>query len=279
MADVSAQSGSSALPIFSRAPRALATLCAGILLGVSAFVATPAHAADGPTGPTGGATGPTGGATAPDYVDTELSDEATLSRYAFVEFRVTARAEPDVTSRAVKKLTTRTPDGTSELVLVLTERRLSSGIRWVKVRLPMRPNNTTGWVPRRALSAYKSTRLALYISHATKKATLKKNGKTIWSAGVGLGQRKWPTPLGNFYIRDKLIVRGSGGPYGPFAFGLSAYSKVLTDWPGGGMIGIHGTNEPGLIPGRISHGCIRVKNAKIRKLERLITVGTPVIIS
>ncbi len=228
-----------------------------------------AHAAD--PAPTPGT-----GATEPAFVDTELSNETTLSRWAFVDVAVWARAEPDGNARRVKKLTTRTPDGTSELVLTLTERRLANGIKWVKVRLPMRPNNTTGWVPRRVLSAYKVTRDQMVISTNAKTAKLYRKGKKIWSTRVGVGQRRWATPTGNFYVRDKLIVRNSGGPYGPFAFGLSAYSSKLTDWPGGGMIGMHGTNEPGLIPGRISHGCIRVKNAKIRKLERKLSVGTPV---
>jgi lipoprotein-anchoring transpeptidase ErfK/SrfK len=41
-------------------------------------------------------------------------------------------------------------------------------------------------------------------------------------------------------------------------------------------VGIHGTNQPELIPGRPSHGCIRVPNANIRLLARLMPVGTPV---
>jgi hypothetical protein len=36
--------------------------------------------------------------------------------------------------------------------------------------------------------------------------------------------------------------------------------------PGGGVIGIHGTNQPYLIPGWPSHGCIRVANRPIRRL-------------
>jgi lipoprotein-anchoring transpeptidase ErfK/SrfK len=44
------------------------------------------------------------------------------------------------------------------------------------------------------------------------------------------------------------------------------------------MIGIHGTNEPSLIPGRISHGCIRMRNHRIRRLARLMPVGTPLTI-
>lgn len=44
------------------------------------------------------------------------------------------------------------------------------------------------------------------------------------------------------------------------------------------MVGIHGTDQPELIPGRPSHGCIRLSNPAIRRLARLMPVGTPVLI-
>jgi lipoprotein-anchoring transpeptidase ErfK/SrfK len=66
--------------------------------------------------------------------------------------------------------------------------------------------------------------------------------------------------------------------YGPVAFGTSARSAVLTDWPDGGYIGIHGTNHPELIPGRISHGCIRLRNRDIIRLARRMPIGTPITI-
>ena len=92
-------------------------------------------------------------------------------------------------------------------------------------------------------------------------------------APVGVGAPATPTPRGRFYIRERL--RGTGGAYGPWAFGTSAYS-TLSEWPGGGVVGIHGTNQPGLLPGRPSHGCIRVRNRDIRRLARLMPIGTPV---
>ena len=61
------------------------------------------------------------------------------------------------------------------------------------------------------------------------------------------------------------------------AFGSSDYS-VLSEWPGGGVIGIHGTDEPSLIPGRPSHGCIRLRNAEARRLFPLLPIGTPLLI-
>jgi len=41
-------------------------------------------------------------------------------------------------------------------------------------------------------------------------------------------------------------------------------------------VGIHRTNQPELIPGRPSHGCIRIRNPAIIRLARLMPIGTPV---
>jgi len=66
--------------------------------------------------------------------------------------------------------------------------------------------------------------------------------------------------------------------YGPVAFGTSARSYVRTEWPGGGFIGIHGTSLPHLIPGRVSNGCVRLRNEDALRLARLLSIGTPVTI-
>ena len=107
------------------------------------------------------------------------------------------------------------------------------------------------------------------------RATLFRSGRQIWRSSIGVGAAGTPTPAGRFWIRERLQVQDPNGIYGPWAFGTSAYS-VLSDWPGGGVIGIHGTNAPYLIPGRPSHGCIRVPNRKINRLARLMPIGTPV---
>ena len=96
---------------------------------------------------------------------------------------------------------------------------------------------------------------------------------------AGRGRRaRNPNPRGRFYIREVLRDFPKGTIYGPLAFVTSAYSRQLTDWPGGGVIGIHGTNQPKLIPGRPSHGCVRVRNPDIRRLAKLMPLGTPVVI-
>jgi lipoprotein-anchoring transpeptidase ErfK/SrfK len=198
------------------------------------------------------------------------------SRFAPVMKAVEARALPHPGSPRVALVTGETEEGTTNILLVVDEARGPEGT-WVHVRLPVLPNNRTGWVPRNALGGYQFVDTHLVVDGARFTATLLRDGRPVFRARVGIGRTAWPTPKGRFYIRDR--VAGFNNPfYGPIAFGTSARSAVLTDWPGGGFVGIHGTNEPSLIPGRISHGCVRMRNEDIMRLARLMPVGTPLTI-
>jgi hypothetical protein len=202
-----------------------------------------------------------------------LSGQNELYRYAFVIRAGVARSAPRRTSAVVTSLSRWTPEGTTNLVLTLDGRRTRRGV-WIRVRLATLPNSRTGWVPRKMLSDWKEVRTRLVVDRRRLTATLYRRGRVAFRAPVGVGLPRWPTPRGEFYIRNQLY--GFGNPvYGPIAFGTSARSSVLTDWPGGGFIGLHGTNQPYLLPGRVSHGCIRMKNGHILRLARLMPVGTP----
>ena len=201
------------------------------------------------------------------------SEKRHIYRYAFVLRSGVARSAPRKTAPAVGRLGRWTPEGTTNLVLTLDGRRTRRGV-WVHVRLATLPNGRTGWVPRRMLSDWKEVRTRLVVDRRRLTATLYRRGRVVFRAPVGVGQSHWPTPRGEFFIRNQLY--GFGNPvYGPIAFGTSARSAVLTDWPGGGFIGLHGTNQPSIVPGRISHGCIRMRNGHILRLARLMPVGTP----
>lgn len=194
-------------------------------------------------------------------------------RYAFVMRRVVARTGPSRTAAPVARLALLTPEHTTNLVLALEGRRTERGV-WIRVRLPVLPNNRTGWVPRRALSDWKLVRTHLVVDRRALSLTLYRSGRPIFWARVGVGRSQWPTPRGEFYVRNMLY--GFDDPFfGPIAYGTNARSPVLTDWPGGGFIGIHGTSQPGILPGRVSHGCIRLRNRDILRLSRLLPVGTP----
>ena len=196
------------------------------------------------------------------------------SHWAFVATPTTVRSAPSRGSRALGRLGLWTAENYPNLVTLLESKTLKSGT-WVHVRFPKLPNNTTGWVKRGALGSYHALNTHLIISRATTSLALWKAGKVIFKTRVGVGQPRWPTPRGEFYITEKMSGFHNAA-YGPLAFGTSARSAVLTDWPGGGFVGIHGTDAPGLIPGHISHGCVRLRNAAILRLSRLLPVGTPV---
>jgi hypothetical protein len=186
-----------------------------------------------------------------------------------------ARTAARRSARRVARVSRRTPEGTENIVVALARRKDRRGRLWVKVRLATLPNGRTGWVPRDALKGYTVVRTRLVVNLRRLTATLTRNGRRVFRARVGVGTRRAPTPRGQFYVRNR--VAGFDDPfYGPVAFGTSARSPTLTDWPKGGYIGIHGTNRPRILPGRVSHGCIRMRNADIRRLAKLMPVGTPI---
>ncbi len=174
----------------------------------------------------------------------------------------------------VAPLAAETPEATTNIVPVLS-RRSVRGVLWVRVRLPVLPNGTTGWVRRTALGAYGTVTTRLDVDLAARRLTLWRDGRTVLRVPIGIGTVAAPTPRGEFVVRNRL-TRYRSPFYGPIAFGTSARSATLTDWPGGGFIGIHGTNAPQLIPGAVSHGCIRLRNPDILRLAKLMPIGTPV---
>ena len=209
--------------------------------------------------------------------DERLSDERRLSRYAGALSRAIVRAHPSHESRGVGRLRYLTEDGPYEVYPVLESHVDAAGRTWLHIRLPQRPNGRTGWVMRGELGKLKAVRTMLRVNRATRRATLYRAGRRIWSSPVGVGTPATPTPRGTFWVRSRLRNLAGNSAYGPYAFGTGAYS-TLSDWPGGGVIGIHGTNQPGLIPGAPSHGCIRVPNAAISRLWPRLPIGTPVLI-
>ena len=229
----------------------------------------------------GGATAPAAkavtGAAATVTGTTSLSNERTSTRWAHPVRQAPIRWAPRVASRPVAATHLLTEDGFPEVYVALRGWTDSQGHGWVEVRIPMRPNGRTGWVRHSALGPLYRVRTLLIVDRSKLRATLYRRGRSAWSAPVGIGKASTPTPAGRFWIREKFRTHDAAGLYGPVAFGSSDYS-VLSDWPGGGVIGIHGTNEPSLIPGRPSHGCIRLRNAAALRLWRLLPVGTPLLI-
>ena len=205
-----------------------------------------------------------------------LPNAASITHWAPVLRATLARRGPSSDSAPVGWIGTRTEDGTTNIVVADAEAE-DHGMIWVRVPLAALPNGRDGWIPRGSLGGWSFVNTHLVIDRVRLTATLLRGQRMIFRAPIAVGAPGTPTPAGQFYVLDRLS--GFTSPlYGPLAFGTNARSPTLTDWPGGGVVGIHGTDRPGLVPGQVSHGCIRLTNAAIVRLGALMPIGTPVTI-
>ena len=251
---------------------------AAILLAAALLPRTPERAAQGAVAPITAANLPkTPKAAFEIGAPVKLARHDDETTWAAVRRDVAARARPSRSAPRVGTLRARTPEDTTNIVLPVTRRR-AGGELWVRLRLPALPNGTLGWVPRSALGAMGVVRTRVIVDITTRRLTLLRDGREVMRVPVGVGTADAPTPRGEFVIRNRL-TRFANAFYGPIALGTSARSATLTDWPGGGYVGIHGTNQPELIPGDVSHGCIRLRNPDIVRLARELPIGTPITIS
>lgn len=147
---------------------------------------------------------------------------------------------------------------------------------WLHVSLPVRPNHSSAWIRRRDVDL-RSTDYRLAVHLRTHRLILTRGRRSVLSTPIAVGKALTPTPSGIYFVAYALRTTDPAGFFGPYAFGLSAYSNVLTSFAGGdGEVGIHGTNEPWLLGKSVSHGCIRIRNAVITRLAHLLPLGTPV---
>jgi lipoprotein-anchoring transpeptidase ErfK/SrfK len=148
--------------------------------------------------------------------------------------------------------------------------------RWAHVLLPTRPNGSTGWIRLRHVSLTgHSYRVVINLDQHF--LTAWNRSKLVLRTPIGVGRAVTPTPVGLYYITELLKQPDPTGPYGPYAFGLSAHSDVLHEFAGrDGILGLHGTDYPQGIGTNVSHGCIRMSNHAITKLAHVLPVGTPV---
>jgi lipoprotein-anchoring transpeptidase ErfK/SrfK len=147
---------------------------------------------------------------------------------------------------------------------------------WLNVYLPVRPNGSTGWV-RAADVTVVSNPYNIDINLGQHRLVVHKGEQIMLDEPIGVGTAQTPTPGGVYYIKELLQPPDPGGPYGPYAYGLSGFSNVLDEFKGGdGVIGLHGTNEPEAIGTDVSHGCIRMRNEAILELVPVLPLGTPV---
>lgn len=164
------------------------------------------------------------------------------------------------------------------IVLAIARRTDANDVAWLKVRLPGRPNGGTGWVREDAVDV-SPVRFGIVVWRDRRVLEVYdrlRPGAPLMHAGIAVGAPGMETPLGEYFITGEFKPDpDTQGVLGSWAWSTSAYSK-LSDWPGGGVVGIHGTQDWGLLGQAISHGCIRVDNRNVAKMRRWIGPGATV---
>lgn len=184
---------------------------------------------------------------------------------------VVVRVAPSPTARRMVTLSQFRPDFRPTIVLAVGERGQGKAA-WYRIRLAARPNGRLGWIAADAADLQAvSTRIVIHRS--ARSIEVWRGRVSLLHAAAAVGAPGMETPLGSFYVTARFWPSDSF--YGPFALETSAYSR-LSEWPGGGVVGIHGTSMPWLLGRAVSHGCVRVANTTALRLAQLVPLGTPI---
>jgi L,D-transpeptidase-like protein len=192
-----------------------------------------------------------------------------------VSSRAEAREAPIRTARVLRVLHRFRRDGQFAVVLAIARRSGADGGSWYELSLPGRPNGERGWVQADLLDLHPvPNRIVVRVGERRIFVRRIADNRVLATGIIAVGKPGAETPLGrDFYVQRRFVPRDPF--FGSFALETSAYSK-LSDWPGGGLAGIHGTNQPQLLGKAVSHGCVRVSDVMARDLERFAPLGTPI---
>ena len=170
--------------------------------------------------------------------------------------------------------------GPQEL-MVLADATDDAGHEWLAVRIPVRPNGTVGWI-RADRVLLMSTPYWIDVSLGHRLVSVYRSGKLVRRFEAVVGAPATPTPRGLHAIYDPIRQSSQNGFVGTWALHLTAFSNVLDNYGGGpGRVAIHGRGGDSLkdpLGTARSHGCVRVDNADVEWLARVVPRGTPVMV-
>jgi lipoprotein-anchoring transpeptidase ErfK/SrfK len=205
------------------------------------------------------------------------AEGATVARVVVPSFARTKLPAP----RRGRRVSTQTSwTGQAHSLLVLDSAR-HGGRQWVKLLLAVRPNGTSGWVPRDHV-VLSRTPYWVDIRIGPRLVTVYRKGNRVRRFRAVVGKPSTPTPLGLSAIYEVNRQPNPGGFLGPWVLPLTSLSNVLKNFGGGpGRTAIHGRGGASFsdpLGSARSHGCIRVDNPHISWMAARVPVGTPVLV-
>jgi len=155
---------------------------------------------------------------------------------------------------------------------------------WLLVRVPVRPNGSTGWV-RASDFRVESTSVRIEVDvrgTAVSEAgelVVYRDDEELLRAPVASGRDSRPSPLGNGWVHQIVDGASVAPAYGPWIVDFGMHSEALGTFGGGGAprMAAHGTNQPETIGLRVSSGAVRLENSVLEQLVGIEgLLGAPV---
>jgi L,D-transpeptidase catalytic domain len=182
--------------------------------------------------------------------------------------------------RILRLLATRTRwSGAPQRLLVLASRTGADGQPWLRVRLPGRPNGSSGWIKRDRV-VVRHVPWWIDVSLSRRLVQVFRDGSLVRQFRAVVGAPSTPTPVGLYALYESDPQPSASDFVGSWVIQLTAFSDVLDNYGGGpGRVAIHGRGGASLadpLGTARSHGCIRVENSDVQWLARTVAAGAPV---
>lgn len=148
----------------------------------------------------------------------------------------------------------------------------------LEVYLPTAPPGSTGWIDT-ADVAVSSVRFRIEVNLGQHRLRVFEDDEEVLDEPARIGTSERPVPGEGYYLKELLQPADQDGQYGSYVYGLAGFATSLDDVEAGrGVVGIHGTNDPGSLGEDVPDGCIGLANDVIERLvdDLGLPLGTPV---
>lgn len=194
---------------------------------------------------------------------------ASGSLTAYVPAATPLRAAPG--GKALTTLPRKTDFGSPQVVRVLEQRP-----GWLRVMSSELRNGASGWIRADRARLFR-VNYTIVEDLSRRELTVRRGSRVIARTPTAIGRSEAPTPRGSFAVTDRLLIDRPGSPYACCVLALSAHQpKIPQGWGGGDRVAIHATADPSSIGKAVSLGCLRVRTEVMRRLVRMVPLGTPV---
>jgi hypothetical protein len=202
------------------------------------------------------------------------TDARVANRYPIVRVRKTVKLLDAPGGRFKVKIGPKTEFKTGRVLSIVKRRG-----EWLAVLVPELDNGQVAWINQDQVSDFGTVPWAIHVDLSKRQLIVRKDGKEMRKARIGIGRTDHPTPRGRFAVTDKLKITRAGSPYGCCVLALTGHqTKLPPGWPGGDRLAVHATANLAGLGKQVSLGCMRSDPKDASWMLKHIPLGTPVFI-